>query len=278
MKFSIFLSVMLVAGATLASSVESAATFGVLKITSTNTETVVSVPWEAAGGGAVKVKDFVKTTNMTAGDELFLYVTSSQTYKHWVLNGSGEWVGSKTITSKGGVDVSEGDDGEEDDTLARGDALIICRQNYNSGATPADSIYLYGQYNSTGVTEYEMAYHASVDKATLFAPVPVGSIGEGINLNYDDSLAAGAKYLTWTNVGSADQITIQDEDGNAVPLYWNGNKWGVYNPFPLDNPVGWQDNFIIKPGMGAWYYAAAVDRTGKTIDRTGAPTARLYTK
>ena len=268
MKFSIFLSVMLVAGMTLASAVESAATFGVLKITSTNTETVVSVPWEAAGGGAVKVKDFVKTANMTKGDELFLYVKSSQTYKYWELNGSGEWVGSDTITSKGGVDVSEGDDGEEDDTLARGDALIICRQNYNSGDTPADSIYLYGQYNSTGVTEYEMAYDASATKATLFAPVPVGSIGEGIHVN-DVNTTTGDKYLTWTNVDPQDRLAIQDANGNVVRLRWRSNKWGVYDS-DAETP-GYVYDFSIKPGMGAWYYAAAVSRAG-------VPTARLNTK
>ena len=262
MKFSIFLSVMLVAGATLASSVESADTFGVLKITSTNTETVVSVPWEAAGGGAVKVKDFVKTTNMTAGDALYLYDASEQSYKEWVLGDSG-WVGATTV-KVAGITAAAG----SDDILNRGDALIIWRQNYGSGDTPADSIYLYGKYNSTGVTSYPMAYNAGATKATLFAPVPVGSIGASIHVN-DDTTTTGDKYLTWTNVKPQDRLAIQDADGNVVRLRWRAdvNKWGVYD----SDAAGYVYDFSIKPGMGAWYYAAAVSRVG-------APTATLSTK
>ena len=263
MKFSIFLSVMLVAGVSLAGAVESAATFGVLKVASTNVETVVSVPWVAAGTGeSVKVKDFVKTANMTAGDALYLYDASEQSYKEWVLV-DGAWAGATTVKVTG-IAAEAG----ENDTLDRGDALIIWRQNYNSGDTPADSIYLYGQYNSTGVTEYEMAYHTTAVKNTLFAPI--NTSGEVVYLNPKtaaeiDSGKTVVAAESWANVNKKDTIKVQDATGYAVFLSWNNSesKWGVYNAFANEGAGGWTyDAAVIQPGMGAWYQAAKGTRNG----------------
>ena len=275
MKSLAFFSCVLATGAALASAVTSETTFGVLKVASTNAQTVISVPWEAVGtsGSDIKVKDFVKTTDMTDGDELYLYDSGSQSYKMWVLDGSENphWVGTTTVTKKKtNITATAGDDGE-DDTIARGQALIIVRANYNSGTTPAPAIYLYGQYNSTGVTEYGMAYATNAVKNTLFAPV--NTTGEIMYLNpvSASDIDSGKKVVaasSWANVYKRDVIKVQDEKGNAIFLSWDNtnSKWGVYDAFANSGAGGWDyDSAVIQPGMGAWYQAYKYD------SRAGAP-------
>ncbi len=250
------------AGLAMATSVESPNTFGVLKVSSTNAETVVSVPWEAVGtsDNPIKVKDFVMTSNMTAGDTLYLYNSSTETYKGWVLTeeaGVKSWVGLTSVTSIGGKSVSQG--GEE--TLARGQALIICRGNYNNGATPAGEIYLYGQYTSTGVGTYTLA----AGKATLFAPVNTTSLPFYLNRPEASEIASGTTVAcvdTWTNVEVGDTIRLQDKKGNSYIVVYNGTSWIIPG---TDITAA----AIIQPGMGAWYMSTGqydVTFTTTTVD------------
>lgn len=275
-------------GAALASAVTSDTTFGVLKVTSTNLQTVISVPWEAVGtsGNPVKVKDFVKTSNLMPsgkrddvelqnGDKLYKYDNSTSYYSGWFLNSTNVWEGyaiaADEITSSSYAKADEA-------TLARGDALILVRvpTNTTSGvarslAGSAGDIYLYGQYNETPVTTHTMAYATDESKATLFAPW--NTTNEGVFVNADNA-TTGEIYLSWENVDASDTLALQDDNGNVVILTRHDNKWGVYNPFSEeeDEENKWYYNFKIKPGMGAWYRAA------KVSTRTVAPVATRTVK
>ena len=232
------------AGLAMATSVESPNTFGVLKVSSTNAETVVSVPWEAVGSGNVKVKDFVMTSNMTAGDTLYLYNSTNKTYKGWVLSDGNSWTGLTAVATMGGKSVSAG----ADDTLDRGQALIISRGNYDSGSTPADSIYLYGQYTSTGVGTYTL----TAGKATLFAPVNTTSSAFYLNRPEASEIPSGTTVAcvdTWTNVNNGDTIRLQDKRGNSYVVTYNDTNWVLMLPGGNTTTAA----AIIQPGMGAWY-------------------------
>ena len=253
------------AGLAMAASVESPNTFGVLKVSSTNAETVVSVPWEAVGSGNVKVKDFVMTTNMSDNDMLYLYDNTGETptYKAWILSG-GAWTGIATVKGVDGKTVTATADA--DATLARGQALIIWRQNYDGGTTPAESIYLYGQYNSTGVSSYTM----TAGKATLFAPVNTTSLPFYLNKPEKSEIASGttvACVKDWSNVNPGDTIRLQDKKGNAYTLSWDDehDKWGYYTGADYITAAA-----IIQPGMGGWYMntntVRAVTFTTTTVD------------
>lgn len=254
------------AGLAMASSVESSNIFGVLKVASTNTETVVSVPWEAVGTSdtPVTVTNFVMTTNMTDGDVLYLYDGSS--YKAWILSG-GAWTGIITVKGEDGKTVTAS--AGADDALARGQALIIWRQNYGGETTPADSIYLYGQYNPTGVSSYTM----TAGKATLFAPVNTTS--SAFYLNNDASDISNGTTVPcatgWTNVNADDMIRLQTANGNAITLNWNStdNKWGRKKG---DGSFVYT-RAVLQPGMGAWYISkGASDVTFSTGTVTGTKT------
>lgn len=237
----------LATGAALASSVSSTATFGVLKITSTATQTIISVPWVDAGSSDVEtitVKDFVKTSNLTGSDtvanadKLLVYnpTSGSGAYTGWYLNSSKVWTGYavayNTFTATAGQDT---------DKLTRGSALILIR---NSTTDP--DIYLYGQYRDPSRVSYTITRAA--DRTTLFAPVNTTSTV--INLN----------DLTWTNAQAGDKIKLQ----GTIPLVftYNGTNWGR-----TISTGRTTDGASIRPGEGVWY--TTVSATGGDVTVSG---------
>lgn len=285
MKKTFFALAAVASCAAFADPVTSDATFAVLKVASTNTETVVSVPWEAVGGGTVKVKDFVKTTDMTEGDVLYLYDGSS--YKAWVLTG-GAWTGVATVKGEGGKTITA-EAGKDSDKLARGQALIVYRQKksdyvnpvYGLGKTPSGAIYLYGQYSTASVTYSMGKVTGGAKKATtLFAPVNTTAYPFYLNSQTAGDITSGTTVMcvdAWSHVIDGDILYVQNDiNGRKFPLTRHNSKWGVYNPFD-NNPAHttpeskWNyDVAVIQPGMGAWYETTnatdAVSFTTKMVE------------
>lgn len=204
------LTIAMMAGAMSVMAVESSNTFGILRVDSTAAQTIVSIPWEAAGGGAIKVKDVVKTANLTPksddpayiGDQLYYYNGSS--YKMWRLTSTG-WEGIRIVTDE----VKDPVAGTDEDTLSRGGALILVRKNPTTG-TPAVAkpFYLYGQYNSTQPS-ISVDRNANNVTYTLIAPPSADSVA----LNNGN----------WTGVTAGDHVILP----SGQPLYWKDptDKW-----------------------------------------------------
>lgn len=200
------------------------------------------------------------TTNMSENDTLYLYDSSTETYKGWILTVVGEvksWTGLTSVTTMGGKDVSAGGD---NDTLARGQALIISRSN------TSNPIYLYGQYTTTGVS-----YSMAAGKATLFAPVNTTSSAFYLNSDTGDIPNGTAVPCAtgWTNVNADDMIRLQTANGNAITLNWNATtgKWGRKKG---DGSFVYT-RAVLQPGMGAWYVSkgdSAVTLTTGTVTGT----------
>ena len=160
-----------------AMAVNSSNIFGILRVDSTQKETIISVPWIAADSVTreIKVADLVLTANLTVGDQLYYYNgTTSFTYEGWVLQEGtigGEatkvWVPMTTVT-KDGISISPA---AADKPAVRGAALFVIRPtNYT------DPIYLYGRY-TTGTASTKVvagSVNSTTGKAspayTLIAP------------------------------------------------------------------------------------------------------------
>ena len=233
----------LAAGAALASSVSSATTFGVLKITSDAPETAISVPWVSAGSDGttetILVKDFVKTSNLTPDDELWLYDPTLTNKLGVVLGGfrgwrltAGEWVPQNATIGTGADSVTYAAD--DNLTLNRGQALILIRQSVSDPA-----IYLYGQYKDLIGVSCTITRAAEEERTTLFAPVNTSTTGTNLN------------DLYWDGAVTGDKIKLQ----GAIPItfvYENG-QWGRYN----SNAEWITTGATILPGQGAWYTTVA---------------------
>lgn len=222
-----------IAAASTALAVESSNTFGILRVDSSAAQTIVSVPWEAAGGGDIKVKDVVKTANLTNGDQLYYYADGS--YKLWVLE-NGVWTGAQTVKDQDGATITA-DRGTDADVLARGGAIILVRQNPTTG-TPAvaNPFYLYGQYNST-LPSISVSRNDGNVTYTLIAPPSANSV----------ALNSG----TWTGVTAGDHVILP----SGQPLYWKDatDKWCALTT-DLDTGDETYESYTtpIPAGEGVW--------------------------
>lgn len=233
------LSALAIAAASTALAVESSNTFGILRVDSSAEQTIVSVPWENAGGGAIKVKDVVKTANLTPasetyiGDQLYYYDTTAETpaYKMWHLTSTG-WEGATTVAN--GITPTAG---TEDDTLARGGALILVRQNH----TPP--FYLYGQYQSAAASINVAVGSTSSPAYSLVAPATT----EATSLDSLASQYVGANDNVMVSVNGEARSLVCRQDNGAY-------KWGT----EVKSGKGGTTTFTpvsvsIPAGEGFWY-------------------------
>ena len=224
--------------ATTSGNVTTTNQFGLLKITSTLTNTIVSAPWVSLGANvedptAMNVAKLVKTTNLTAGDSLILFDGSG--YKSWVLNNDRtEWVSQNIVTSDGIIAT----EGAASATLARGQGIWLVRQNPTDSEGNAIPFYLYGQYTpaaaSTSVAVGQTMLLANPNPNASF---DIGSItpGEG-----DKVIVPGAgipKIYTKENGSWGYEKTTTQAQGNLNVQY----KTRVTN-----------EN-TINAGQGFWY-------------------------
>lgn len=243
------LTIAAIAAASTALAVESSNTFGILRVDSTSAQTIVSVPWEGAGAtgdsaNKILVKDVVKTANLTkgsdangtGGDQLYCY--SGTTYKMWALNDAGVWVGASSQIKKGNETISVSA-GTDQDTLNRGDALILVR---SSSSQP---FYLYGQY-----TDGEKTTTCVLGGLTLLASP----------LTIDTDL----NKCTWANIGADDEIYVPTATITVtLKRYVNASGvtvWGTKTASGVKTVKA-----IIPAGQGVWYKSNSTEGTAPTV-------------
>lgn len=220
------LSALALAAASTALAVTSSNTFGVLRVDSTTAQTIVSVPWAAAGGGEVNIADVVKTANLHNGDKLYYYDTTKKGYRVWELT-DGAWVEAKDAMAPS----------TDAPTLARGNAIILERT-----APIASCFYLYGQYTTSSATTECVA-----GGYTLLAPPTATEC----NLN----------NLTWSKVGANDRIGVPNAKGLSLAYlqYVENQGWGIKKGAEFDKTMA-----TVPAGQGVWYISRGT--TAPTIN------------
>jgi len=202
---------------------------GQLEISSTSADTIVAVPFgELSTGGNICASNIVKTANLTAGDELYVYAQGDKSWTAWVLTqGSGYlyWksVGTATIALDG--TVSHGTTPEASTvTLPAGDAIWLKRKGSSLG-----SFYVYGSYKSVPTTTVE------ANKLTLVA-----------------NPKAGDPVVLTDKFEKSNKDSIIETDGKRSNYNSNSMKWvhtkvveGVYT-------TETKDNFSLEQGQGVW--------------------------
>ena len=231
--------------AVFADEIESSNVIGVLPVTSSAKRTIVSVPWcamSATDNAAIQVSNIVKTANLTAGDMLY-YVQSNGEYTAWRLSDTEvKYWESVNIASDKSVTVSED---AHDQTIARGNSIILVRQNPGTAESP-NTFYIYGQVGTSDATvSTAVVQGSSVSPAYTLIAAPSAAAW---NLN----------DITWTGAGENDQISVPLANGYVKTLTFSGGKWGSNEP-ALDSETHmtkytWtQYSTAIPAGQGVWY-------------------------
>ncbi len=210
-------------------------TLGWMRVDSTLPITAVGVPWTDVSDPLtnVKVADLVKTDNLTAGDNLYVY--NNGTWTFYTLSG-GAWVAGTTANSS--ITATAGDPSEA--TIARGQALYLERQK----PTTPGYFYVYGADGSeittttlSGVTKYLVAS----PKATAFVP--------------QTSAISGATAKARGTAG--DQIVVPLEGGATRTYTLISGKWGYVNGSGVRVKEGDDGYLPIQLGTGFWYMTSS---------------------
>lgn len=246
------LTIAAIAAASTALAVESSNTFGILRVDSSAAETIVAVPWEGAGAtgesaNKILVKDVIKTANLTRGldaqgtngDQLYYYADDS--YKTWLLNNEGEWVGARIVMTGKTVEV-----GTNSDTLSRGGALILVRKNPTKivdEETVANPFYLYGQYTIAGASVKPVANGTS-----LIAPPSTAEAGFDLN---------GDGVMTGSTPANGDYIIVDLGTVLTYNTVEGKKKWSKAST-TFDLATGFTTTYdttaaVIPSGKGVWY-------------------------
>ena len=218
-------------------------TLGWMRVDSPLAITAVGVPWTDVGNPAsnVKVADLVKTDNLTAGDNLYVY--NNGTWTFYTLS-SGAWVAGTTANSS--ITATAGSPSTA--TIERGQALYLERQNPTNEVGEAQSFYVYGAVGSaiesttlTGATKYLVAS----PKATAFVP--------------QTSAISGATAKARGTAG--DQIVVPLEGGATRIYTLVSGKWGYVNGSGVRVKEGDDGYLPIQLGTGFWYLTASASNS-----------------
>ena len=212
--------------AALATDVLTDKTLGWMRVDSTLPITAVGVPWTDVGNPAnnVKVADLVKTDNLTAGDNLYVY--NNGTWTFYTLS-SGAWVAGTTANSS--ITATAGNPSEA--TIARGQALYLERKN----PTTPGYFYVYGADGS------------EITSTTL----------SGAKKYLVASPKAAAFTVTSAKISGASnkdviQVPLTGGTSRIYQYFMTKNKWRCNGKWEGDD--GYEE---IPLGTGFWYLAAS---------------------
>lgn len=232
-----------------AASVENV--YGVLRIDSTNAETIVAVPWVGVGGNAIPVADLVKTAGLHANDELYAYVGDGFQAWHLVANPTTEvleWAPMTIVSGDGKPAVSSS---APITTLERGQAILLRRYG-----ELANCFYIFGQVGANATAEVQVAAGTVGTPAyTLLAPPAVADADLNSLITYKNGVTPNAN----------DEIWVQTASGSAGHYSYKNGIWGhpgmdESGPFPKPTSEH-VSGPAITAGNGIWY-----------VSRGGSPT------
>lgn len=236
-------SALAVAGVKAADSTE----FGVMKVPSTASTTVVAVPWLASGTGdsSVKVADLVLTSGLAAGDELYSYSNGAYSGAWHLVKGTDDvlrWEpftitdGDKTVISAGGDDA----------TLTRGQAIVLKRKS----SPITDGFSIMGKPASSSAT---VALGTGKNVYSLVAPPTTAS--ESVDVN--DSNA-----MVWSNLDKGELLLIASGSGTSSAINYTYSKaqkkW-------MNPTTGSTVGITIPRGTGVWFVSKGTT-VGKTVE------------
>ena len=211
------------------------------------TNTIIAAAFDKLTGGDVDVANFVKTTNLAAGDQLLLFKNGS--YTAWVLDSDKKWAKTTstfTLGADGNVTVGTGT--ETSQTLTAGSGLWIIRKDAKDAAT----IAIFGATSDNDADSYALSAKAW------------NLVGN-----------ASIKDLTFTdgNAPAAGDRCVLVESGKLVEYTYVSDKgWSyqtteevdvsVLNTKVLKQTVSYKSvaDFKIAPGVGFWYYTESSNK------------------
>ena len=223
----------------------SCATVGVMRVSSTNMNTVTAVPWYSMSVDTetltnIAANDVVNQNGISADDMILAYKAASGKFNAWSNGGESGWKALATVTTNG-VDVIDADDAQ----FPRGNAFWLVRSNPS-----AKYYYLIGRYTGDNY-EVELAGGTAENPGNTLVANPTTKDIALNDLDFVGSVAPG------------DKIMIQNAAG-AQTIYYRGesnSKWGcnVLKKEGRRMKNVWTPGGTVPSGTGFWYLRTSED-------------------
>lgn len=217
-----------------------------IEVESAAKSVIVSVPLVQVGdGAAIKVTDYILTTNLKPGDSILKW--NGESWDGWALDADGNWA---TAISVSGCSVRETAPAA-DSALARGAAVWLNRSDETRAAS--ESFYLYGQ-----IADGKTTLTAQAGAFTL-----LGNLGR---------TALDLAKVGWTDCAEGDTITWNDADGKRRFIVYNDGGWrtvsnSVENGFSGTTFAALEENKAVLPvGSGFWYESKGTSSPAATVN------------
>ncbi len=202
------------------------ATIEVREINSGMTNTIVAIPGLDLTGGALVVSNLVKTTNLTAGDELMAF--DNGTYRTWALDANKHWQATTSF--------NKGQDGN--DTVVPGVPASQFEMGVGSG------IWVSRKASGVGSPFYVYALQPAAMTSTIAAGA-LALVGNPTTNN--------TAFASFTGCSNGDKIYVPTATGNGRAEYtFKNNAWGrlVVNAGVISRQ---ETTPVITAGTGFWY-------------------------
>lgn len=236
-------------------SVLSTNTFGVLKVSSSCTNTIIAVPWadyskDIDNPPEITATNLVKTSNLKQGDTILAYENGR--YNAWELDKNGDeggkWVAAKMWTTLGPDEA--GSLTTDEALVKRGRAFWLVRDGVDTRDDKA--IYLYGQA-ATNDVEVEIAPGSVTAPTSMLIANPFA-----FDLNLNGGLVATSGKIEIGEGGAytkGDSISFTDDSGKLVVAYYDNEGWYVRNVSSVGRnmTVTKDRNVDLPAGTGFWY-------------------------
>ncbi len=248
---TIFAASLLATGVAFAdtAAVDAECVVGVLPVSISGNEVILSIPWIEAGrsSGGVAVANLVKTAGLAVNDSLLWYDTSTSKYEGWhieSINGTNQWVASASVLPTGISTVVVGAT-----ALNRGQAILLSR-----ASAASTTIYIVGQPSDGNGSSTIAAGTVDAPVFSLLASPAVS----GDYYNLSTKLVAGDDDDNY-DPALGDQVVFENTDGKVVTYTWgtitetSTPGWG-YSTFKNDNiTFVAAPTMTISAGKGFWY-------------------------
>lgn len=277
MKISSMLSVAVVAlaGLSWGDAAYSQNTFAMVKVLSTETNTLIAVPWTGYfTNGAERVDSLVdhivKPENLTTGDML-LAVSNTHDYVGWVLSdvpsadGERRWQPSQIVERRVVLINSAVQVAGVSNLIARGYGLWLIRQRPTEDNGDPVPFYLEGQYATNDAEVVIRNVEAGLTNAVMVASPFCGRSGD-FDINKD---------IVWDGVSIGEHDSLSVPNGSDAWHYcsWDSDKKKWYRTKYVASASGRKGsqvpvpeyNITVPVGCGFWYVSRGSDEVRFTF-------------
>lgn len=244
--------------------------FGVLKVLSTTTNTIVTIPWtaysqEQTNAAAIFSPKLVKPTNLTVGDTI-MWLRGDDRFDVWVLNGRGEWEGAAAVSSLPFGGGSQMDVTPDNVRIARGYGFWLQRQHpYDvvDGKKVPVPFWLFGQAVTNKATSVIGGGTVETPCCTMLANPWAGAVK--------------VNELPWkdvnegTGISDCDTLVLPNGGNGSDYVYRRNGKWTFSQIETYTDAKGrvrsrttYTEDITIPAGQGFWYVRRKPEPT--TID------------